>query len=121
MKQIVRLEELGLCIFFTLIFFLFLNGIWTTFLALFFVPDLSFVAYLINKKIGAITYNLLHHRGGIILACIAGYFLQENWLISTGIIFLAHSSFDRMLGYGLKHFDSFQHTHLGWMGKRGKH
>jgi hypothetical protein len=24
---------------------------------------------------------------------------------------------DRMLGYGLKFSDGFQHTHLGWIGK----
>jgi uncharacterized protein DUF4260 len=28
-----------------------------------------------------------------------------------------HSSFDRVLGYGLKHEDAFQNTHLGRIGK----
>jgi hypothetical protein len=28
-----------------------------------------------------------------------------------------HSAFDRMLGYGMKYTDSFQHTHLGLIGK----
>jgi hypothetical protein len=30
---------------------------------------------------------------------------------------LGHSSFDRVLGYGLKYDDDFKHTHLGWIGK----
>lgn len=30
-----------------------------------------------------------------------------------GIVMLAHSSLDRVLGYGLKYPDSFQRTHLG--------
>jgi hypothetical protein len=34
-----------------------------------------------------------------------------------GLIFLAHSSFDRAAGYGLKYFDGFNHTHLGYIGK----
>jgi hypothetical protein len=39
----------------------------------------------------------------------------------VGLIFMAHSCFDRVAGYGLKYFDSFDHTHLGWVGKsKGK-
>jgi hypothetical protein len=38
-------------------------------------------------------------------------------MIRLGLIFLAHSSFDRAAGYGLKYFDGFNHTHLGWIGK----
>lgn len=30
---------------------------------------------------------------------------------------LGHSSFDRVLGYGLKHEDAFQNTHLGRIGR----
>ena len=30
---------------------------------------------------------------------------------------LGHSSFDRVFGYGLKHEDAFQHTHLGRIGR----
>ncbi len=33
-------------------------------------------------------------------------------------LLFAHSSFDRMLGYGLKYNDSFNHTSLGWTGKK---
>ena len=35
----------------------------------------------------------------------------------AGIILLAHSAFDRMLGYGLKYSDSFKNSHLGKIGK----
>jgi hypothetical protein len=37
--------------------------------------------------------------------------------MKVALIFLAHSTFDRVAGYGLKYFDSFDHTHLGWIGK----
>ncbi len=75
------------------------------------------VGYMINSKVGAITYNLLHHRfiGAVVLAL--GYFIQNPYLVLAGIILLAHSSFDRALGYGLKYPDDFKHTHLGWIGK----
>jgi hypothetical protein len=38
-------------------------------------------------------------------------------LALAGVIMLGHSSFDRVLGYGLKYGDSFRHTHLGWIGR----
>jgi hypothetical protein len=38
---------------------------------------------------------------------------QERY---QGLIPLAHSSLDRVLCNGLKHPDSFQHTHLGRIG-----
>jgi hypothetical protein len=37
--------------------------------------------------------------------------------MKVALIFLAHSTFDRVAGYGLKYSNSFNHTHLGWIGK----
>lgn len=117
MKNIIKLEELGLLILFSILYFIFNNGTWGFFLSLFFVPDVSFIFYLINKKIGAIAYNILHHKGVIALVIMIGFYLQNDLVTNIGLIFMAHSCFDRALGYGLKHFDGFEHTHLGWIGK----
>jgi hypothetical protein len=84
---------------------------------LFFIPDLSFAFYLITKKIGAIAYNIFHHQGVLVLLFLIGYFVKEDSIMKVALIFLAHSTFDRVAGYGLKYFDSFDHTHLGWIGK----
>lgn len=46
-----------------------------------------------------------------------GFFLHIQLLQRTGVILLGHSSLDRVLGYGLKHSDSFQNTHLGVIGR----
>ena len=32
-------------------------------------------------------------------------------------LLFGHSSFDRVMGYGLKHEDAFQNTHLGRIGR----
>jgi hypothetical protein len=72
---------------------------------------------LINKKIGAIAYNMLHHKGVIASVIMIGFYFHDDLLTKIGLIFIAHSCFDRVIGYGLKHFDSFEHTHLGWIGK----
>ena len=117
MKNIIKLEELGLLILFSILYFVFNNGTWGFFLALVFVPDISFLFYLINKKIGAIVYNILHHKGAIALVIMIGFYFHDDTLTKIGLIFMAHSCFDHAFGYGLKFYDSFEHTHLGWIGK----
>lgn len=84
---------------------------------LFFSPDLSMLGYLVNSRIGALTYNLFHHRGIALAVVAAGFLTHLDILITGGLLLAAHSSFDRMLGYGLKFPDDFKHTSSGWMGK----
>ena len=120
MKNVLKLEELGLLALFTFVYFHFYPGTWGLYFALFFVPDISFAFYLISARVGAIAYNFLHHKGVMAAVVLIGLFLQDDLIIKIGLIFLAHSSFDRVLGYGLKYPDSFSHTHLGWIGKEVK-
>lgn len=84
---------------------------------LFFSPDLSMLGYLVNSRIGAFTYNLFHHRAIALVLAAIGFLMHMDILITGGILLAAHSSFDRMLGYGLKYPDDFKHTSSGWMGK----
>lgn len=86
---------------------------------LFFSPDLSMLGYLLNTCVGAMSYNLFHHRGLALAIFAVGFLMHTDLLISIGLLLVAHSSFDRMLGYGLKFSDDFKHTNLGWMGKDG--
>jgi hypothetical protein len=84
---------------------------------LFFSPDLSMLGYLVSSRTGAFTYNLFHHRGIALALVAAGFLMHLDILITGGLLLAAHSSFDRMLGYGLKFSDNFKHTSSGWMGK----
>lgn len=117
MKIALKLEELGLLIFFSVLYFQYYQGSWGLYLGMFFVPDVSFALYLITKKLGAIAYNILHHKGVLALVILIGFFLKDDMIIKVGLIFMAHSCFDRVAGYGLKYIDDFDHTHLGWIGK----
>lgn len=117
MKNVLKVEELGLLVLFTFAYFHFYPGEWGLYLGLFFVPDISFLMFFISSKAGAIAYNILHHKGVIAVLILAGLFLMDGLMIKMGLIFMAHSCFDRVLGYGLKYADSFDHTHLGWIGK----
>jgi len=87
------------------------------FWALFLAPDIGFAGYSINSRIGAFTYNFLHHKGVAVIIYLAGLYFGFEPLQFTGLLLFGHSSFDRMLGYGLKYNDSFHNTHLGWIGK----
>lgn len=88
---------------------------WWAWLLLFFAPDIGMIGYAVNAKVGAFTYNLFHHKGIALLCLAAGYWLPDSWLMTAGCLLFAHSSFDRIFGYGLKYSDAFKHTHLGWM------
>lgn len=114
MKLTLKLEELAM----TAIAIYFLTEhnlglpVWL-WLILFFAPDIGMLGYLINTEIGAITYNIFHHKGIAIALVALGFFMSNEILIGTGILLFAHSSFDRIWGYGLKYSDSFKNTHLG--------
>jgi hypothetical protein len=87
-------------------------------LLLFFSPDISGLAYLVSPRIGAYGYNLFHNRAIAIALIAVGLFTHVDLIKAMGILLLAHSSFDRMMGYGLKYTDDFKHTNLGWIGKK---
>lgn len=112
MKNVLKLEELAMLIL-SIVLFTQLHFTWWWFLVLFLAPDISMMGYLINTKIGAYSYNIFHHKAVGIAIGLAGFYLHTEMYMLAGIIIFGHSSFDRMLGFGLKHTDSFKHTHLG--------
>ncbi len=116
MKTLLKLEELFM---FGITIFLFskMDFVWWWYPTLLFAPDLSMLGYLINTKIGAATYNFIHHKALGISVYVLGAILASQPLQLAGLILFGHSSMDRVLGYGLKYADSFQHTHLGMIGK----
>ena len=87
---------------------------WAWFLA----PDLGFLGYTINNRVGAFTYNVLHHKGIAIAVYLTGLYFSIPGLQLAGLVLFGHSSFDRMLGYGLKYPESFHTTHLGQIGRQ---
>ncbi len=89
---------------------------WWLAILVFFAPDLSFFAYLFGTKVGAFAYNLVHvYAFGVVFLAL-GNLLQLELMFALGVLWLAHSGFDRMLGYGLKLPEGFNKTHLGSVG-----
>ena len=89
---------------------------WWWFPTLLLLPDLSMIGYLINAKVGAYCYNFVHHKALALFIVWLGFNIQNQYLLLSGIILFAHSSMDRVFGYGLKHITSFNDTHLGIIG-----
>jgi hypothetical protein len=116
MNAVIRLEELGMFLFSIFIFSL-LPYEWWWFPILILAPDISMVGYLVNNKVGAVLYNIFHHKAIALAILVAGYYLDINAMILAGTILFGHSSMDRFFGYGLKTFQGFKVTHLGVIGK----
>ena len=88
------------------------HGSWGLFVLTFLAPDLFMLGYLINERIGAAFYNLVHTvtAPGILFA--AGTLASEPTTTALALIWAAHIGFDRLLGYGLKYPTKFKDTHL---------
>ncbi|QQR86884.1 MAG: DUF4260 domain-containing protein [Flavobacteriales bacterium] len=128
MKTLLKLEEAAQFLICLVLLTLF-NAPWWNYPLLLIGPDVGMLGYLVSPRVGAFSYNLLHHKGVAIaflliaLPQIFGVWHPISWwmneldLFIAGIILYGHASMDRIFGYGLKFGDNFHHTHLGWIGK----
>ncbi len=104
---------------------------WIWFFVLLLLPDVSMMGYLINKKTGAVVYNLGHSLTLPIILLFITALINEQYFSYFGtyldtliemipafaVIWVAHIGMDRALGFGLKTSEGFEHTHLGKIGK----
>lgn len=112
MKNILKLEEAAM--FGGSIYaFSLLGYSWWVYAALILTPDIGMLGYLVNKKVGAITYNIFHHKALAICVAALGLLVGSTPILLAGIILFGHAAMDRMMGYGLKFYTGFKNTHLG--------
>jgi hypothetical protein len=94
---------------------------WWWFAGLLLVPDISMAGYLFRPSTGALTYNAGHTLVGPALLLAWFWIGAPTFIFAFGSTWLAHIGMDRAFGYGLKFADSFNHTHLGEIGRfRGR-
>ena len=93
---------------------------WYWWLVWILAPDLSMLGYLAGNRVGAVCYNVVHHKGVAIALYLVGLYTFNPILQYAGLILFGHSCMDRGMGYGLKYFSGFNDTHLGKIGKGAK-
>ncbi|GAK91940.1 Mlr5572 protein [Nonlabens ulvanivorans] len=111
MKWLLKLEGLGILMV-GLYGFYYTDYSWWIFAALLLTPDIGALGYLINNRLGAMTYNFFHHLLVAIAVLAIGKFLKSDITFMYGWIMIAHIGMDRIFGYGLKYPDAFKSTHL---------
>jgi len=94
-----------------------LDGSWWRFFGLLLWPDLAFLAYIKNSRVGAQIYNLLHSYVGPLAIGLSGSLMEQKTLILFALNWAAHIGMDRFVGYGLKYPEQPEVTHLGIKGK----
>jgi uncharacterized protein DUF4260 len=119
MKQLLRLEEAAMFLL-SISLIARLPYAWYWWLVWILAPDLSMLAYLGGNKIGAIGYDLVHHKGVAIAVYLGGLCTNHPAVEYAGLILFGHSCMDRGMGYGLKYFSGFSDTHLGKIGRQAK-
>jgi hypothetical protein len=118
-RSLIRLEGLALAVLAVGLYARSGAG-WGQFAALFLVPDLSLLGYLLGPRVGAASYNTLHSTLGPILLGAVALLVSVPGLLPIAFIWAAHVGVDRALGFGLKYQSAFGHTHLGEVALPGR-
>lgn len=90
---------------------------WTWFLVLFLVPDVSMIGYVFGPRAGAVMYNTAHLYAWPAGLLATGLVFHTSWATTAALTWIAHVSFDNVMGYGLKLPTGFEHTIYGSIGK----
>ncbi|MGA9672295.1 MAG: DUF4260 domain-containing protein [Terracidiphilus sp.] len=114
---LLRLEGLAAAVF-AAVLYARTGASWWLFAALWLVPDLSMLGYLLNSSIGARIYNAIHSYVTPATLAVCSMLLGSASVMPIALIWVNHIGVDRLLGYGLKYPAGFGWTHLSRMGKR---
>ena len=72
------------------------------------------IGYAFGDKIGAYAYNLFHHKGIAIFIYVVGWWLNNEYLLLSGIILFGHASNGQNFWLWFKKYEKgFKFTHLG--------
>lgn len=114
-RWLLRLEGLAI-FFFALMAYEFMGFTWGFFVLVFFIPDVSWLAYFHSSKVGAFVYNIMHSYILPLMLFAYGFFVSSSIANQLAIVWVAHIGFDRALGFGLKYAQGFRYTHFGKLG-----
>jgi hypothetical protein len=108
---LLRLEGLTVLVI-AILGYVRLEGSGLLFIALLLVPDLSALGYLVNTRLGSLSYNAVHTYVFPALLAVLGLALAQPLALQISLIWFAHIGVDRVLGFGLKYPTVFNDTHF---------
>jgi hypothetical protein len=111
-RYILRIEGLAVAVV-SAVLYARMGANWWLFAALWLVPDLSILGYLVSPCRGARVYNAFHTYTVPIVLGLLAVATHANALVPYALIWVNHIGVDRLLGYGLKFSQGFGWTHLG--------
>ena len=109
MRSLIKLENAFIFIIIIAVYFKLEFSI-RLFLLLLLVPDIFMLGYVLDKKLGSYIYNIGHSYVIPILLTLLYLLLRKNIFLQISLIWLAHISMDRSIGYGLKYPNDFNKT-----------
>ncbi|KMY43927.1 hypothetical protein AC622_06400 [Bacillus sp. FJAT-27916] len=110
-KWLLRLEGLAVLLVSLYVYALF-DYSWMLFFLLIMAPDLSALGFLVNQRVGAISYNIFHTYLFVWPFILYGSIWSNDMLLMIGLIFASHIGMDRILGYGLRYTNMLEENHL---------
>ena len=119
-KLLLQLEGLA-ALLVGLVLYRELGVSWWLFVALFLAPDLAFLGYVINKRVGVTAYNGVHTYLWPAALFAAGFLTARSTMMAVGLIWAMHIGIDRLLGFGLKYEEAPpRESHLQRAGSSGQ-
>jgi hypothetical protein len=108
---VLKLEDVAVLVA-SLIAYAHLGSGWILFALLFLLPDVFMMGYAWDARLGAILYNAGHTYLSPLALAVSGWALALPELYPPALIWTAHISLDRVIGYGLKYAEGFKSTHV---------
>jgi hypothetical protein len=109
--HLLRAEGVAVAVSAVIVYF-YADYPWWLLLALALAPDVSFLGFAVNGRVGTTAYNAAHTYVGPVLLGALGVVAETELLVQIALIWITHIGVDRALGYGLKYPTAFKDTHL---------
>ena len=101
-RALLHLEALALTVA-AILFYTDQGWGWGTFFLLFLAPDLAFLAYIVDQKLGIRVYNVVHWAALPLLLAGLGVLTGGSTMVQIATIWFVHIFLDRVVGYGFKY------------------
>jgi hypothetical protein len=110
-RNLLRAEGVAVAVAAVTVYF-YADYPWWLLLVLALAPDVSFLGFAVNARVGTAAYNALHTYVAPVLLGAFGLLAETELAVQIALIWITHIGVDRALGYGLKYPTAFEDTHL---------